>query len=74
MGQEYRTSNRIGEAFEYDNLIKPFVSGDKNTDAMERAMYMERMAANRKAKATQHTAIFRATQQVTRGLMQKAPR
>ena len=41
--------------FEYDIPVRPAVSGDKNTDAMERTLYMERMAEHRKAKAVQST-------------------
>ena len=43
------------EAFEYDIPSKPVVSGDEDTDVMERAMYMERMAEYRKAKAIQNS-------------------
>ena len=51
LAQVYRTR----EAFEYDIPVRPAVSGDKDIDAMERAMYMERMAEHRKAKAMQST-------------------
>ena len=43
------------EAFEYDIPSKPVVSGDEDTDVMVRAMYMERMAEYRKAKAIQNS-------------------
>ena len=46
---------RMGEAFGYDIHVRPAVRGDKDIDAMERAMYMERMAEHRKAKAMQST-------------------
>ena len=46
VAQVYRT----GEDFEYS---KPTISGDKDTEAMERAKYMEHMAEHRKANATQ---------------------
>ena len=51
LAQVYRT----GEALEYDIPSKPTISGDEDTDAMERTMYMERMADYRKAKATQNS-------------------
>ena len=53
MGQKYGELAQVywtGEAFEYDIPVRPAVSGDKNTDAMERTLYMERMAEHRKAK------------------------
>ena len=56
MGQKYgelAQVYRTGEAFEYDIPVRPAVSGDKDIDAMERAMYMERMAEHHKAKAMQ---------------------
>ena len=55
MGQKYGEFAQIyrtGEDFEYDTPSKPTFSGDEDTDGMERAMYMERMAEYRKAKAT----------------------
>ena len=58
MGQKYgelAQVYRTGEAFEYDIPVRPAVSGDNDIDAMERAMYMERMAEHRKAKAMQST-------------------
>ena len=58
MGQKYgelAQVYRTGEAFEYDNPTKPVVSGDNHADAMERDMYMERMAEYRKAKAIQNS-------------------
>ena len=54
LAQVYRT----GEAFGYDIHVRPAVSGDKDIDAMERAMYMERMAEHRKAKAMQSTTTI----------------
>ena len=38
------TSLQEGEAFGYDIPVRPAVSGDKDIDAMERVMYMERIA------------------------------
>ena len=41
MGQKYEDLAQVyrtREAFEYANPTKPVVSGDSNTDAMERAM------------------------------------
>ena len=58
MGQKYGELAQVywtGEAFEYDIPVRPAVSGDKDIDAMERAMYMERMAERHKAKAMQST-------------------
>ena len=58
MGQKYgevAQVYRTGEAFEYDIPVRPAVSGENDIDAMERAMYMERMAEYRKATAMQST-------------------
>ena len=58
MGQKYgelAQVYRTGEAFEYDIPVRRTVSGDKDIDAMERAMYMEHMAKHRKTKAMQST-------------------
>ena len=58
MGQKYGELAQVywtGEAFEYDISVRPAVSGDKDIDAMDRAMYMERMAERHKAKAMQST-------------------
>ena len=38
-----------------DIPVRPAVSGNKDIDAMKRAMFMERMAGHRKAKAMQST-------------------
>ena len=43
---------RTGEDLEYDTPSKPTISGDEDTDGMERAMYMERLAKYLKDKAT----------------------
>ena len=51
LAQVYRT----GEAFKYDIPVRPAISGDNDIDAMERAMYMERMAEYHKATAMQST-------------------
>ena len=56
MGQKYGELvqvYRTWEDYEYDTPSKPTISGDEDTDAMERAMYMERMAEFREAKVTQ---------------------
>ena len=56
MGQKYGELAQVyktGEDFEYDTPSKPTISGDEDTDGMERAIYMERMAQYRKAKVTQ---------------------
>ena len=47
---------RTGEDLEYDTPSKPTISGDEDTDGMERAMYMERLAKYLKDKAT-HKSI-----------------
>ena len=53
MGQKYgelAQVYRTGEEFESDIPTKPTISGDEDSDSMERAMFM---AEYRKAKATQ---------------------
>ena len=74
LAQVYRT----WEDFEYDTPIKPTVSRDGDTDTMERAMYMERMAEYRKAKATQNSMNIQLYSELYNkllgGFMRKAPR
>ena len=81
MGQKYgelAQVYRTGEDFEYDIPTKPTISGDEDSDNMERTMFMERMAEYRKTKAIQkkyhHTALLGVIQQATRGFVQKATR
>ena len=58
IGQKYGELAQVyrsGEAFEYDVLVRPAVTGVVDTNSMERTMSMERMAKHRKAKALQST-------------------